>query len=98
MIFQISLSLSASDTCAYALQFKQRQFSLRPAFAMSINKAQGQSVTTVGIDLRRLVFSHGQLYVALSQARSPERIKILLPLDEKNGLVSNIVYDNILVD
>ena len=31
---------------------------------MTINKAQGQ--THVGLDLRTHVFSHGQLYVALS--------------------------------
>ena len=42
------------------------QFPVRLAFAMTINKSQGQSVQNVGIDLRTSVFSHGQLYVALS--------------------------------
>jgi ATP-dependent exoDNAse (exonuclease V) alpha subunit len=34
---------------------------------MTINKAQGQTLHTVGVDLRSPVFSHGQLYVALSR-------------------------------
>jgi len=34
---------------------------------MTINKSQGQSVEHVGVDLRTPVFSHGQLYVALSR-------------------------------
>ncbi|KAM4034540.1 ATP-dependent DNA helicase PIF1-like [Anomaloglossus baeobatrachus] len=46
--------------------FKRLQFPVRLAFAMSINKAQGQSLKVVGIDLQSTCFSHGQLYVACS--------------------------------
>ncbi len=42
---------------------------MRPAFAMTINKSQGQTFKHIGIFLRDSVFSHGQLYVALSRAR-----------------------------
>ena len=34
---------------------------------MTINKAQGATLTRVGIFLNDPVFSHGQLYVALSR-------------------------------
>jgi ATP-dependent DNA helicase PIF1 len=41
--------------------FKRRQFPVKPAYAMTINKSQGQTLTFVGINLTRPVFSHGQL-------------------------------------
>ena len=46
---------------------------------MSINKAQGQSVTVVGLNLRISVFTHGQLYVALSRCTTKQGVKILFP-------------------
>ena len=52
----------------FAFLLKRHQFPVNLAFALTINKAQGQSVKEVGIDLWIPVFSHGQLYVALSRA------------------------------
>src|SRR5882762_3251806 len=51
------------------------------AFVMTINKAQGQSITNIAIDLHTPVFSHGQLYIALSHCTSSHRIKVLFPED-----------------
>ena len=39
--------------------FKRKQFPVRLCFAMTINKAQGQTLSYVGIYLREPVFSHG---------------------------------------
>lgn len=39
----------------------RRQFPVRLCFAMTIKKSQGQSLNTVGLDLRLPVFCHGQL-------------------------------------
>ena len=65
---------------------ERRQFSVRLAFSMSINKAQGQSVSQVGLNLQRSVFSHGQLYVALSQSTTKRGVKILFPEGMKLSL------------
>ncbi|KAL8587418.1 hypothetical protein ACOMHN_062151 [Nucella lapillus] len=48
-------------------EFKRLQFPIRLAFAMTINKAQGQSLKVAGIDLTEPCFSHGQFYVACSR-------------------------------
>ena len=74
----------------------RHQFPVRLAFAMTINKSQGQSVAHVGLDLRTPVFSHGQLYVALSRCTSSQRIKVLFPEQEKGTKTTNIVYPEVL--
>ena len=58
---------------------ERRQFPVRLGFCMSINKAQGQSVTVVGLNLQIPVFTHGQLYVALSHCTTKQGVKILFP-------------------
>jgi hypothetical protein len=63
---------------------------------MTINKSQGQSVTHVGLDLHTPVFSHGQLYVALSQYTSGGRIKVLLNDNNVDGRTANVVYREVL--
>ncbi|KAF6146459.1 hypothetical protein GIB67_037759, partial [Kingdonia uniflora] len=60
-----------------------------------IAKSQGQSVKFVGIDLRNPVFSHGQLYVALSRCTSPNIINVLLPPDDDT--TTNIVYPDVML-
>ncbi|KAG7955672.1 hypothetical protein I3843_11G084800 [Carya illinoinensis] len=58
--------------------FKRTQFPIRLSFAMIINKLQGQILDFVGIYLPQHVFSHGQLYVALSRAKTASTVRILL--------------------
>jgi ATP-dependent exoDNAse (exonuclease V) alpha subunit len=81
----------------FAFLLKRRQFPIRLAFAMTINKAQGQSVDCIGLDLRVPVFAHGQLYVALSRATSSRRIKVLLP-EASQTAAQNVVYPEVLLD
>ena len=58
------------------ISFKRRQFPVLPTFCMTINKSQGQSFDHGGINLTDEVFSHGQLYVALSRCRMSRNLKI----------------------
>ena len=54
---------------------------------MTLNKAQGQTIPFVGLDLREQCFSHGQLYV-----RGGEGLFIYSP----QQLIRNIVYHEVV--
>ena len=90
---RITIEPSAEDM---PIPLSHRQFPVRLAFSMTINKSQGQSVVNVGLDLRIPVFSHGQLYVALSRCTSGNRIKVLFPEGSEGTTTTNIVYRELL--
>lgn len=71
-----------------SFEFKRLQFPVRLAFAMTINKSQGQSLQVCGIDLTNPCFSHGQLYVACSRVGKPTDLFVNAP----DGKTKNIVY------
>lgn len=96
------IDLASTDT-TLPFVLKRRQFPIIPAYAITINKSQGQTFDHVGIDLQTEVFSHGQLYVALSRSRSPNQIKIRIEPNTQQGpllhderiFTRNVVYDEI---
>ena len=83
---------------------KRRQFPIRICYCMTINKSQGQTLERVGLYLHDHVFTHGQLYVALSRVTSYNGIKILInkqDTEEYNNSMQhtkNIVYQEIFND
>lgn len=94
LIPRITLESSPED---FPFVLKRRQFPLRLAFAMTINKSQGQSLSTVGLDFRSPVFTHGQLYVALSRCTSSSRIKAIFPPNSSHTKTVNVVYPEVLI-
>ncbi len=69
-VFIPRLSIIPSNIERMPFTFRRRQFPLRPTFAMTINKAQGQTLQTVGVYLPKPVFCHEQLYVAFFRCGS----------------------------
>ena len=80
------------------------QFPVRLCFAMTINKAQGQTLERYGVYLPETVFSHGQLYVALSRAGTPDSVTLFISHDERHfgqdgkTYTKNIVRREVLTD
>ena len=69
----------------------QHQFPLALSFAVMINKSQGQSFSTIGIDLHVPAFTHGQIYVAFSRGWSRKMVKCVL--NESSVLhTKNVVF------
>ena len=84
------------NSTAFGFTIRRTQFPIRLAFIMTINKSQGQSLQTVGINLRSPVFSHGQLYVALSRTTDVRRLSVLFLPENKEGLTLNVWYPELL--
>lgn len=65
---------------------------------MTINKSKRQSLQIAGLYLRQPVFSHEQLYVAISRVKTKKGMNVLLydkDCSEKNKMI-NVVYNEIL--
>ncbi len=88
-----------SDNSGLPFIFARKQFPLRLAYAMTINKSQGQTLSHVGLHIVDDVFSHGHLYVAFSHAKAPVNIKVQLPdiMHGRSGLMRNVVYEEALL-
>jgi ATP-dependent DNA helicase PIF1 len=68
---------------------------------MTVNKSQGQSFNFVGVNLRIPVFTHGQLYVALSRVTDIRGLSLLLPQGgdtaTATATTTNIIYPEVLL-
>lgn len=82
------------------VQFKRKQFPIRLAFALTVNKSQGQTIKKVAFLVDSPLFSHGHLYTAMSRVNNRNNFKIMVEsTNHKNKInffVNNIVYKEIL--
>jgi ATP-dependent DNA helicase PIF1 len=85
--------------------FSRKKFPVRLAFAMTVNKSQDQTMERIGLYLPQNVFSHGQLYAALSRVKSPTSIKIMIDqkchislpasISNRDTYTRNVVYKDV---
>ncbi|XP_072066853.1 uncharacterized protein [Arachis hypogaea] len=94
-VFIPRMTLSPSDH-RIPFKFQRRQFPIMVSYAMTINKSQGQSLSKVGLILKKPVFTHGQLYVAISRVTNKARLKILLCHDDdQKKEIENVVFKEV---
>ncbi|XP_022725073.1 ATP-dependent DNA helicase PIF6-like [Durio zibethinus] len=95
------IPLKPTEDKDYPFKFIRKQFPIRLCFAMTVNKAQGQTIPHVGVYLPNHVFSHGQLYVALSRGISMATTKVLVKTEnsikENETYTKNVVYKEVLL-
>jgi ATP-dependent DNA helicase PIF1 len=97
-ITYIARMCTSPSQSPWPFKLSRRQYPLTVCYAMTINKSQGQSLDNVGLYLPRPVFSHGQLYVAISRVKSRGGLKILISHNdetEQNDTTTNVVFKEI---
>jgi len=92
-IINILRITTTTNRLKWPFTLQRRQFPLELAFAMTINKAQGHTMKIVSIFLPEPIFTHGQLYVALSQAT---RVNDVFVFCLNGRMMTNVVYTELL--
>ena len=72
-----------------------KQFPLAPAYAATFNSCQGLTLDRVALDLTRPVFSHGQLYTALTRVRTC--LHAIVRLTPGETTARNVMYNELLL-
>lgn len=87
------IPVESSSDSGVGFSFRRLQFPVSVAFGMTINRSQGQTKKRVGVYLPSPVFSHGQLYVALSRVGSFAGVDVCVP---RAASTRNVVYTEVL--
>ena len=78
------------------IEWDRRQFSVRPAFAMTINKGQGQTQKSIGSPARGAYINSWQLYVAASSVGDLQHLHFAVGMNVSRK-TNNVVYEEILL-
>ena len=89
-------SMSPSQS-PWPFKLIRKQFPIMLSYAMTINKSHGQSLGFVGLYLPTPIFSHDQLYVAVSRVQSKSGLKILIHDNDNKSCskTTNVVYKEV---
>ena len=87
--------ITFKETLSSGHTLLRKQFPLAPAYASTFHSCQGLTLDQIGIDLTHPVFTHGQLYTALSRVRNRNNMIVLLPDGQQTTM--NVTYQDILI-
>jgi len=83
-------------------QLSGKQFPLRIAYCISINKSQGQELSKVLCDFRISPFTHSHIYVSATRVRHYKDLAYIVTPDSYTfesdvPYINNVVYPELLI-
>ena len=87
--------ISFTHTLSSGYTLLRCQFPLATAYCTTFNSCQGLNLDYIGVDLTRPVFSHGQLYTALSRIKN--RTCAMIRVWPNETSTTNVTYEEILL-
>ena len=98
----LRVSLDTSSDVSIPFNLSRRQFPIKLAYGMTINKSQGQTFDRVGLLLPEPVFTHRQLYITCLRVLSEDSLKIQVINGPKQGktdavtVTENVAFEEVL--
>ena len=94
-VFILWITSNTEKNSSFSFTLYRKQFPIRLAFAITFNKSQVQDFENLGLYIHKPLFSHWELYIALSRGKNPKKIFIQNSLEDQSSL-KNIVCDEVL--
>ena len=95
-----------SESSSFPVPFRRTQFPVLGAYYLTINRAQGQTLSQGGMFLDRSVLSHGHLYVGFGRCGDPRNFfvcanqsefeNIKANLDDTKTYTKNVIYPEMM--
>ena len=81
----------------YPFEMRSKQFPIKPAFAVTANKSQGQTFDRIGVYLPNNIFSHIQLCVAMSRIGSKDNLKVIWYPSQTTMTLRKLIYITVFI-
>lgn len=82
----------------FGFKVLRKQIPVVPSYASTFNGCQGLTVSKLVLDLRRPVFSHGQLYSAMTRVPNHRDVLVLRMQEATTTETTNVVWQELLLD
>jgi ATP-dependent DNA helicase PIF1 len=85
-----------SDVSGLPFDIVRRQFPIIPAYAVTVHRIQGQTLTRMGVFVASDIFCHGMLYTCLSRVGGWESISVWSDSETGTFSLNNIVRPHVV--